>query len=125
MNVGGSVDPLGAEGQMELSRDLQVTTAAVDSTGMCLFIAFAVMDQPETFQALLDVINSFSGASLTAEDVTALGKKVLEMERDFNKRAGFTEKDDRLPEYFYKEALPPHNVTFKVTDEDLDQVFKW
>jgi aldehyde:ferredoxin oxidoreductase len=125
MNVGGSVDPLGAEGQMELSRDLQVTTAAVDSTGMCLFIAFAVMDQPETFQALLDVINSFSGASLTAEDVTALGKKVLEMERDFNKRAGFTEKDDRLPEYFYKEALPPHNVKFKVSDEDLDKVFVW
>jgi aldehyde:ferredoxin oxidoreductase len=47
------------------------------------------------------------------------------MERDFNKRAGFTEKDDRLPEFFHKEALPPHNVTFKVSDEDLDQVFKW
>ena len=125
MNVGGSVDPLKAEGQMQLSRDLQITTAAVDSTGMCLFIAFAVMDQPETFQALLDIINAFSGASLTADDVTALGKKVLEMERDFNARAGFTEKDDRLPEYFYKEALPPHNVTFKVSDEDLDQVFKW
>jgi aldehyde:ferredoxin oxidoreductase len=125
MNVGGSVDPLKPEGQMELSRNLQIATAAVDSTGMCLFIAFAILDQPETFQALLDVINGFSGASLTADDVTALGKKVLEMERDFNKRAGFTEKDDRLPEFFHKEALPPHNVTFKVSDEDLDQVFKW
>ena len=125
MGVGGSVDPLKAEGQMELSRDLQITTAAVDSTGMCLFIAFAVMDQPETFQALLDIINAFSGASLTADDVAALGKKVLEMERDFNARAGFTEKDDRLPDYFYKEELPPHNITFKVSDEDLDQVFKW
>jgi aldehyde:ferredoxin oxidoreductase len=125
MNVGGSVDPLKPEGQMELSRNLQIATAAVDSTGMCLFIAFAILDQPETFQALLDVINGFSGASLTADDVTALGKKVLEMERDFNERAGFTEKDDRLPEFFHKEALPPHNVTFKVSDEDLDQVFKW
>ena len=99
--------------------------SAVDSTGMCLFIAFAVMDQPETFQALLDTINAFSGASLTADDVAALGKKVLEMERDFNARAGFTEKDDRLPDYFYKEELPPHNVTFKVSDEDLDKVFEW
>ena len=125
MNVGGSLDPLQAEGQMELSRDLQIVTAAVDSTGMCLFVAFATADQPETFQAFLDVLNAFSGASLTGDDVTALGKQVLEMERDFNARAGFTEKDDRLPEYFHKEALPPHNVTFKVTDEDLDQVFKW
>ena len=125
MNVGGSVDPLKPEGQMELSRNLQIVTAAMDSTGMCLFIAFAVMDQPETFQALLDIINGFSGASLTADDVTALGKKVLEMERDFNARAGFTEKDDRLPEFFHKEKLPPHNVTFDVSDEELDQVFKW
>jgi aldehyde:ferredoxin oxidoreductase len=125
MNVGGSVDPLQAEGQVDLSRNLQIVTAAVDSTGMCLFVAFATADQPETFQAFLDVLNSFSGANLTADDVTALGKKVLEMERDFNKRAGFTEKDDRLPEFFHKEALPPHDITFKVADEDLDQVFKW
>jgi aldehyde:ferredoxin oxidoreductase len=125
MNVGGNVDPLKPEGQVELSRNLQIATAAVDSTGMCLFIAFAILDQPETFQALLDIINGFSGANLTADDVTALGKKVLEMERDFNARAGFTAKDDRLPEFFHKEKLPPHNVTFMVKDEELDQVFKW
>ena len=28
-------------------------------------------------------------------------------------------------EYFKKEALPPHNVTFQVKDEDLDQVHNW
>jgi len=125
MGVGGSVDPMTPEGQVELSRNLQITTAAVDSTGMCLFIAFAVMDQPDTFQALVDLINAFTGQSLTAEDLTEQGKSILKMERDFNTRAGFTEKDDRLPEYFKKEALPPHNVTFQVKDEDLDQVFNW
>ena len=46
-------------------------TAAVDSTGMCLFIAFAVLDQPETFQALIEMINAFYGLSLTADDVVA------------------------------------------------------
>jgi aldehyde:ferredoxin oxidoreductase len=54
-----------------------------------------------------------------------LGKKVLTMERDFNKRAGFTAKDDRLPRYFSEEALPPHNVKFDVKDEELDKVFNW
>jgi len=49
----------------------------------------------------------------------------LTNERDFNARAGFTSKDDRLPEYFKKESLAPHNVTFQVKDEDLDQVFNW
>jgi len=110
LKVGGYVDPLKPEGQAELSRNLQVATAAVDSTGMCLFIAFAIMDQPETFQALIDLINAFYGLNLTADDVADLGKKVLKVERDFNAAAGFTSADDRLPEYFKKEPLPPHNV---------------
>ena len=125
MGVGGKVDPLTAEGQVELSRNLQIATAAIDSTGMCLFIAFAIMDQEDTFQALIDLINTFYGLSLTADDVTALGKKVLKFEREFNAAAGFTKQDDRLPDYFQNEELPPHNITFKVTDEDLDQVFNF
>jgi aldehyde:ferredoxin oxidoreductase len=125
MNVGGSVDPLKPAGQIELSRNLQIATAAIDATGMCLFIAFAVLDQPETFQALIDMINAFYGLSLTGDDVTALGKSILKNERDFNARAGFTAQQDRLPDYFKTEKLAPHNVTFGVKDEELDQVFNW
>jgi len=125
MGVGGSVDPLKPEGQIELSRNLQIATAAVDATGMCLFVAFPVLDQPETFQALIDMINAFYGLSLTADDVTALGKSILKSEREFNLQAGLTSKDDRLPDFFKKEKLPPHNITFQVKDEDLDQVFNW
>jgi aldehyde:ferredoxin oxidoreductase len=125
LGVGGNVDPLSPEGQVELSRNLQIATAAVDSTGMCLFIAFAVLDQPETFQALIDMINAFYGLSLTADDVAELGKKVLKFERDFNERAGFSNKDDRLPDYFKNEKLPPHDVTFTVKDEDLDELFNF
>jgi aldehyde:ferredoxin oxidoreductase len=125
LKVGGFVDPLKPEGQIELSRNLQIATAAIDATGMCLFIAFAVLDQPDTFQALLDMLNAFYGLNLTANDVTELGKKILKMERDFNARAGFTREHDRLPEFFKKEPLPPHNITFLVKDEDLDRVFDW
>jgi aldehyde:ferredoxin oxidoreductase len=126
LDVGGTVDPLKPEGQIELARNLQIATAMLtDSTGMCLFIAFAILDQPDTFQALVDLINSFTGQSFTADDLAEQGKAILKMERDFNFRAGFTEKDDRLPEYFKKEALPPHNITWQVKDEDLDQVFNW
>ena len=125
LKVGGYVDPLKSEGQVDLSRNLQIATAAIDSTGMCLFIAFAVLDQPDTFQALIDMLNAFYGLKLTADDVVALGKNVLKMEHDFNTRAGFTKEHDRLPEYFKKEALPPHNITFQVKDEDLDKVYNW
>ncbi len=125
LGVGGKVDPLKPEGQVELSRNLQIATAAVDTTGFCLFIAFAILDQADTFNAMLGVINGFLGTELTGDDVVNLGKSVLTNERDFNKRAGFTAKHDRLPEYFKTEKFPPHNVTFAVTDEELDSVFNW
>jgi aldehyde:ferredoxin oxidoreductase len=125
LKVGGFVDPLKPEGQIELSRNLQIATAAIDSTGMCLFIAFAVLDQPDTFQALIDLINAFHGLSLTGDDVTALGKSILKKEREFNLKAGLTKESDRLPTYFKREALAPHNVTFQVKDEDLDKVYNW
>jgi aldehyde:ferredoxin oxidoreductase len=122
---GGFVDPLKPEGQVELSRNLQIATAAIDSTGMCLFIAFAVLDQPETFQALIDLLNAFYGWNLTGDDVTALGKKVLKMERDFNTKAGFTKEADRLPRFFYTDPVGPHNITFQVKDEEMDSLFNW
>jgi aldehyde:ferredoxin oxidoreductase len=125
LGVGGNVDPLKPQGQIELSRNLQIATAAVDSTGMCLFIAFAVLDQPETFQALIDLLNAFYGLELTADDVAALGKNVLTTERAFNAKAGFTAQDDRLPDYFKAEKLAPHDIAFAVKDEELDEVFNW
>jgi aldehyde:ferredoxin oxidoreductase len=125
LKVGGYVDPLSSEGQVELSRNLQIATAALDATGLCLFIAFAILDQPDTFQAMLDLLNACYGLNLTGDDVVALGKSILTNERDFNKKAGLTAAHDRLPEFFKKEQLPPHNATFKVKDEDLDTVFNW
>jgi len=125
LQVGGTVDALKTEGQIELSRNLQIATAAVDATGYCLFIAFAILDQSDTYQDMLDVINAFAGLNLTADDVVELGKTILKCERDFNARAGFSANDDRLPEFFQKEPLSPHNITFNITDEELDQVFNW
>lgn len=125
LKVGGFVDPLVGEGQVDLSRNLQIATAALDATGMCLFIAFAILDQPDTFQALLDLLNTFYGLNLTPDDVAALGKSILKNEREFNAKAGFTSAQDRLPDFFKKETLPPHNVTFKVKDEELDTLYNW
>jgi aldehyde:ferredoxin oxidoreductase len=125
LSVGGTVDPLKPQGQVELSRNLQIATTAIDATGMCLFIAFAILDQPDTFQSLIDLINGFTGLSMTADDVTNLGKSILMHERNFNKAAGLTAAHDRLPDYFKNEPLSPHKVTFNVSDEELDQVYNF
>lgn len=125
LKVGGDIDPLTYEGQVDLSRNLQIATAAVDSAGLCLFVAFPVLDNPDALQAIVDMLNAKYGLTLTVDDVTSLGKRVLEMELDFNHRAGFTEADDRLPEFMETEKLPPHNQAFEMPHEELDTVFNF
>ncbi len=123
LNSGGYIDPLKKDGQLELSRNLQIASAAVDSTGMCIFVAFPALDDPKCLPALIDMINARFGINLTAEDVTSLGENIIKIEREFNKKAGLTNSDDRLPEFMKYEQLPPHNVVWDFTNEELDSVW--
>ncbi len=125
LGVGGNVDPLSKDGQIELSRNLQIATAAIDSTGMCLFVAFAALDDAECLPALIDLINARYGISLTGDDVTNLGKSILKTERAFNQAAGLNNADDRLPEFFYREPLPPHNTVVDFTPEEIDSFWNF
>jgi aldehyde:ferredoxin oxidoreductase len=123
--VGGTVDPLGTEGQAALSQGLQIATAMLDSLGFCIFVAFPVLDMPEAFEAIYEMASAHTGQKWDADALMELGKEALTYERLFNERAGFTAADDRLPAFFYEEPLPPHNVVFTVSDEDLDSVYSF
>jgi aldehyde:ferredoxin oxidoreductase len=125
LKVGGDVDPLAAAGQCPLSQGLQEATAVFDSAGLCVFLAFACLDQPDSLAAIPEMIAAKYGVEFGLEQFGAYGAKVLETERAFNRRAGFTDADDRLPEFFSKEPLPPHNVVWDVANEDLNKVCGW
>jgi aldehyde:ferredoxin oxidoreductase len=123
LSVGGSVDPMKTDGQAVLSKNLQIATAMLDSLGLCIFVAFPVLDLPAAFEAIHEMVEAHTGTKWDAAELMQLGREVLTMERMFNERAGFTPADDRLPKFFYEEQLPPHNVVFSVSDEDLDSVY--
>jgi len=125
LNSGGHVDPLKKEGQVELSRNLQIASAAVDSTGMCIFVAFPALDDPKCLPALIDMINARFGINLNADDVTNLGKNILKAEHEFNLKAGLTSADDRLPEFMKYETLPPTNAIWDFTDEEIDEFWNF
>lgn len=119
LKVGGYLDPMKKEGQVELSRNLQIATAVIDSTGLCLFVAFPNLDIPDCFNAMYEMINARHGLQMTADDVIRFGKDILKTEHEFNLQAGFTNKNDRLPEFF-EEAIPPHNAVWDITGAELD-----
>jgi aldehyde:ferredoxin oxidoreductase len=120
LKVGGDVDPLKKEGNIDVSKNLQIATAAVDSTGLCLFVAFAVLDTEDGVQTIVDLLNAQYGISLTPDDVVDLGISILKDEEKFNEMAGFTKAHDQLPDFF-KESLPPHNTTWDFTEEELQE----
>jgi aldehyde:ferredoxin oxidoreductase len=123
LGVGGSADPAIVEGKADLSRNFQASTAVIDTTGHCLFIAFAILDIASGFQGVIDEVNGILGTELTADDAGALGMQILKVEREFNAAAGFTNAHDRLPEFMSYEAIAPHNVLFDVPDSVLDAVY--
>ncbi len=92
-------DPLVAEGKPELVMAFQDATAAFDSSGLCIFTTFAW-----GLADLAPQLAAACGEEFTLENVAKIGERVWNMERDFNNRAGFTNKDDNLPPRLLNEA---------------------
>jgi aldehyde:ferredoxin oxidoreductase len=122
MGVGGEADPRDPN-KADLSRNLQRATAVVDATGYCLFTAFAVLDIPDGLEGMVESVNGVLGTNLTVNDIADIGQSIIDIELEFNRKAGFTKADDRLPEFMRIEKLPPTNEVFDVSDEELDKVF--
>ena len=114
------VNPLIIQGQRQLSLKLQIISAMLDSTGLCLFARPPVIADP---QLMVDMLNGIYGWGWTKEDLDRANRDVLRTELEFNRRAGITAADYRIPEYMREEPLSPHGVAFDVPDSELDAVF--
>jgi aldehyde:ferredoxin oxidoreductase len=113
------VNHLDPKGQAELSRQVQIQLAGYDTLGVCLFagFGFAVSEG-----AVRDLVRGIHGWDAADDILQRLGEETLKLEVAFNRAAGFTPADDRLPEWMTEEPLPPHNTVFDVPAADLDSV---
>jgi aldehyde:ferredoxin oxidoreductase len=99
----------------------QARVAANDSLGLCIF-GMSVTNPNTEFIA--NAINAAHGTNLTKDFFEALGQETLRLEWEFNKRAGFTDKDDELPEFFYTEPLPPTNHVARFHGADVHGMYE-
>lgn len=106
--------------QKSASLSAQLNMAGYDTLGACIFSASGYATVPGV---VADLIRARYGWNVPATYLQDLGKETIIMEREWNRRAGFTKKDDRLPEWMTREPLPPHNTVFDVSEEDLDNIF--
>ena len=94
----------------------QVNSAAADSLGLCVF-GRSVTDTHT--ELVVGAINDAHGTALDVSIFAQLGRETLALERAFNEAAGFTEEDDDLPEFFYREALAPSNKVARFRGAEL------
>ena len=92
-------DPLSADGKPELVKAFQDATATFDSAGVCVFTTFAW-----TLNDLQPQLAAACGEEFTLDNLNVIGERIWNMERDFNNKAGFTAKDDSLPQRLLTEA---------------------
>lgn len=104
-------DPLESEGKPELVKAFQDATAAFDSSGLCIFTTFAwsLPDLAPQLQAACD-------EAYTVEELSKIGERIWNMEREFNNRAGLTSKDDQLPKRLLTEAAKTGPAKGKVNE---------
>jgi len=121
---GGTLDRFSSEGQVEASREAQIHMVLVDTVGICDF-AQSGFDAPDGVGNVCRMVQAKSGNPFTEEDWINIGKQVLQIEVEFNQKAGFTKEQDRLPKMFYEEPLPPHNKVVVISDEEMDSVFNF
>lgn len=119
LTMGRAFDDAGRTAQAYVSNKLQVAMAFADSM-MCIFVfAHMVPGLP----LLGELMGALYGGDSSYSRVTGMGVRTLLTERAFNSMAGFTEEDDKLPEFFYKERSEATGSVFDINDYELKVLF--
>jgi aldehyde:ferredoxin oxidoreductase len=82
---------------VKLFQDL---TAAIDASGGCIFGTFGMSGDNYA-----EMLTALTGITYSTDDYLKAGERIWNLERLFNLKAGFTAKDDTLPERLLKEPI--------------------
>ena len=99
LGIPEKTDPLVTEGKAGLVKAFQDATAAVDSSGTCVFTTFALSGED-----IAPMVDAACEGDWSVERFVEVGERIWNMERQYNIAAGFTGVDDTLPERLLKDA---------------------
>ena len=121
MGVPVKTDPLSTEGKPDLVKAFQDATAAVDSSGLCVFTTFAW-----TLEDIAPQVDAACEGGWTPESMLEAGERIWNLERKFNMDAGLTKEDDTLPKRLLKDAAKtgPAKGSVNRLEEMLPQYYE-
>lgn len=117
--IRAQVDHHSPQDQVKTSLGAQQSAPIFDYAGLCFFSAGAIQGR---WDIIADLISAYTGKEMSGEFLKDMGKNILNIEHSFNKMAGFTKADDRLPEYFYHEMNEASKTVFDVSQEELESI---
>ena len=122
LTIRAKVNHLDPSVQKDPSLTAQLNMAGYDTIGACIFAGFGYAATPDAVVKRL-LKARYGWEELPDNILQVLGRETIKMEREFNRRAGFTKEDDRLPKWMTEEPLSPHNAVFDVDPQVLDHIF--
>jgi len=122
------MDRLAWKGKAQPTQAFQDHSAIVDSAGLCVFFTVRNLVEKDLQIAptgILEYMNAATGANYTLEELSEAGQRVINTERLFLVKAGFTRKDDSLPKRMTEEPMPegPSKGQVCHLDEMLDEYY--
>ena len=99
LGIPEKTDPHVADGKAGLVKAFQDLTAAVDSSGTCIFTTFALGADD-----IAPEVDAACEGDWSTENMLKAGERIWNMERLYNIEAGFTGADDNLPQRLLKDA---------------------
>ncbi|MCK5344404.1 MAG: aldehyde ferredoxin oxidoreductase family protein, partial [Candidatus Heimdallarchaeota archaeon] len=98
-----SSDYTSYEGKSRMVWWQELLYAVTDSIGICKFqTVFCAVHAPK-FEEFSKLIEYTSALKISKPELMEIGERIITTERMFNNREGFSRKDDKLPERFFKE----------------------
>ncbi|HSR11169.1 MAG TPA: aldehyde ferredoxin oxidoreductase family protein, partial [Thermodesulfobacteriota bacterium] len=117
------------KGKGKLVKTWQDVFGVIDAAGLCIFFGARNMVRPELDirpDIILDYLNAVTGAEYSIEELTRAGERILNAERQFLVKAGFSRKDDTLPPRLLQEPHTSGPAQGRVVhlDEMLDEYYR-
>ncbi len=112
---------LSEEGKGELQRNHQFSMCVVDSISICstMRAGVSLKDQAAAYSAV-------TGIEMTEEKLNLAAERIINLERMFNVKIGFSRRDDTLPKRFLEEAMESGESSGQTVDLDamLDEYYR-
>jgi aldehyde:ferredoxin oxidoreductase len=109
LGVPVKIDPHTWENKPKIIVKWQDVFSIFDAAGLCVFFSIRYLVEPNleiSPTGIMELLNAATGSDYSIEELEKAGERIINAERFFLVKAGFSRKDDSLPTRITSEPMP-------------------